>query len=285
MAIPDYLKVEVRRHLRYPLVGSPISSNGNQSYSGTMGQGGGLIGFRYFEYMPLLEYRMNNISQPEDVALLGAQSAYFNAFWTPASAKITVTAATPVTGETPSIQINGQTTSYTVAAADTAAIVAAGLANALNANTSLTSTVIAQPTANAFTLTSKSLGALANTLTCIGFGTASVAIAVTNAATAPSVTLQGGQDPPGPVWLDTSQSVVQPYFGYIPIIRYWESQLTNAAGGMDTVKADVFEQRQDELAARHGGYTLWCKRLAQFFAIPYGGAGTYDGSTPRQRIS
>jgi hypothetical protein len=285
VAIPNYLKVEIRRHLKYPLVGSPISSNGNQAYSGTMGQAGGLIGFRYFEYMPLLEYRMNNISQEEEVALLGSQSSYFSTFWVAGSSRVTVTAASPVVGDQPTVQVNGQALTYTVNVADTAALVATGIANSINANSSVALVVIAQASANVVTITSRTLGALANTLTIVGFGSPSVALAVTNASAVAAVTLQGGQDPPGPVWLDTAQTVSQPYFGYVPIIRYWESQLTNAASGMDTIKADVFTQRQDELAARSGGYQFWCKRLAQFFAIPYGGAGTYDQTGSRKRVS
>lgn len=280
MAISNALNVEIRRHLKYPLVGSPT----NGMVTGTTGQAGGIIGFRYFEYMPLLEYRIRNISAEEEVALLGSQSQFFNAYWTAATAKITVT-GTPVAGETPTVQINGQSSAYTTAVGDTATVVASQLAQALNVIPQLSPYIIAQSQAAVIALSSRSLGSQANTLTVLGFSTPSVTLAVTNAAMVAAVTMQGGQDPPGPVWLDPSQTISQPLFGYIPIIRYWESQITNAASGMDTLRADVFTQRQDELAARSGGYTMWCRRLAQYFAIPYGGAGIYDGSQPGRRLT
>lgn len=285
MALTTGQRVEIGRHLKYPMIGAPAVTSGGPPYTSTFGQAGGLLGFRYFEFYPLLLFRLANMSQNEEVSIVGSQSPFFGQFYTAASAIVTITAPTPVSGDGITVQINGQPAQTTFTGIDTQTTIASKVANAINANASLSAVVIAQANGAVVTVTALAIGGRANSLSITAFvqGT-SATVAVTSGGL-PTNTLQGGQDPPGPVWVDPADFVVQPYFGYLPIIRYWESQLSNAASGMDTVQAAVFHQRQDEFAARMGGYETWCKRLAQFISVPYAGAGRFDGSGPSRRIS
>lgn len=282
---------EVLRHLGYPIMGSPQVQSAGPPYTATFGQSGGLLGFRYFEFYALLVYRLNNLSQEEEVALLGPGSAFFPNFFTRAQAQINVTVTTAVAGDSVTAQINGASASYVLIGGDTSATVAQGLEAAINAQPVISSAVLAQEVAGKCIVTARTPGFAANSLAISAFtqgvaGASSVSTTVTlSDGTTPTPVLSGGQDPPGPVFYDPSQPVSMPYFGYLPIVRYWESQVPLAASGMNILKADVFSQRQDELAARTGGYVTWCKRVAQWAGVPYRGAGSFDGGGPRRRVS
>ena len=285
MALTTAQRVEIGRHLGYPLIGAPAVTSGGPPYTSTFGQAGGLLGYRYFEFYPLLLFRLANMSTNEEVSIVGSQSSFFGSFYTAASSIVTITAATPVAGDSVTVQINGQPATYTFANADTATLIATGVASAINANGNLASVVIAQNAGPVVIVTARVIGSRANSLSIAAFVQGVSASVAVTFATASTNTLQGGQDPPGPVWIDPAEQVAQPYYGYLPIIRFWETQLTNSASGMDTIRAAVFEQRQDELAARYGGYLTWCKRLAQFMAVPYMGAGNFMGTKGSRRMA
>ena len=285
MALTTAQRVEVGRHLGYPMIGGPAVTSGGPPYTSTFGQAGGLLGFRYFEFYPLLLFRLANMSTNEEVSIVGSSSSFFGSFYTAANASVTITAAAPASGDNVTVQINGQPSSYTFAVSDTQATIAAGLASSINTNTALAGLVIAQNAGAAVAINARVIGARANSLSIASYVQGVSATVAVTYASAPTNTLQGGQDPPGPVWIDPSEQITQPYYGYLPIIRFWETQLTNSASGMDTIKADVFSQRQDELAARYGGYLTWCKRLAQFISVPYMGAGNYMGTQGSRRMA
>jgi len=277
---------EIRRHMGYPLIGSPSNVSAGPPYTNTMGQAGGLLGFRFFEFYPLLQYRIRNISTDEDVQILGAQSAFFSLYQGFAQAQISLTGGPPVAGDFVTAQINGVASTYTFIAADTLNLVATGLAAAINTQPTLSPVVVALPQGPNVIIQARAFGPEANALTIRAFSSQSVTVSTVQVGTSTTTTaLTGGKRVPGPLWLDPSSLVAQPIYGYLPIIQYCESQITNSASGMDTVKADVFHQRQTELAAREGLYRLWCKKLAQFFGVPYRGAGAYDGDGGGVRLA
>lgn len=288
MSITVSQRNEVLRHLGYPIMGSPQTQSAGPPYTATFGQAGGMLGFRYFEFYALLVYRLNNLAIEEEVALFGPGSTFFSGFYTAAKAQINIVvpvSATP--GDTITAQINGAAASYTLIAGDTAATISVGLELSINAQPVISPFVVSLAVANKAIITARTPGFMANSLALQTFVQGSSLTASTTIGDGVTTTsvLNGGSDPPGPVFYDPSQQLTMPYFGYMPIIRFWESQIPLASAGMKILKADVFHQRQDELAARVGGYQLWCKRLAQWAGVPYRGAGSFDGAGPRHRES
>jgi hypothetical protein len=82
---------------------------------------------------------------------------------------------------------------------------------------------------------------------------------------APGAT-SGGQTPPGPQF--TPIGTVEPVFGYVPIIRVLEGDMLNARINLDTLQADVWKPRQDELKVRYALLKQYRMELADRLSVP-----------------
>jgi hypothetical protein len=269
MPLNEAQKVNIRRHLGFPVAGLPlVSPSGGTLASGNMG-------YRFLQAYGQLEFRMNNISGPEEAALTGVPTGIV-ALVGPAvsSAGLVYTVTISGGGLGSPVEV-----SYTTVSTDTQASVVANLASLVNRNTTL-------QTAGFVAINPFGFGPFSQSQpqTVLGGGqTGNPAIPIaqmevvneipgvtsfvlaTASSGSPSLTvlMQGQQMPPSAtVSLVTNPATT--LWGFLPICDWLDGAVPGTTQNLDTAKADVWIPRQDEIEARTKLYDYWRVKMYQF---------------------
>lgn len=248
-------KTEIRRHLKYPVIGLIRQSPGG----GTLASG--FAGYRYFQAYGAMEYKLNNLNPDEEAKLLGT-----------ALAAVAFVGNGPNPGDSVSVTFSGAgiSPSQTVTATypsptppgDGKLWLANQLAALVQANTVLQGAGvqgIAPYGTGAFAQSAVPLPEVAFV------APASFAISTAfSGAAAPAITATGALVPPS-----TSLDGVTTIWGYLPIAAGLENAWLTSSQNLDTIKADVWKGRSNEAGARRSLYEQWCQQMADFLGIPH----------------
>ncbi len=254
MAVTDAQKAQVRRHLKYPVIGLPSISPGGASL------GVGFTGYRYFQAWGLMEYRLNNLQPVEEAMLLGVAIGGVSLLLQPS------------VGDTVSVVLSGGNLASSVT------ITTPPYATTQNLDGRL---VLCQQIANGVPASPALVAAGFLGYTPYGTGPYSQAVlpvpevaiqspvpftitASGTGATVPQVTSQGVLIPPS-TSLDGGATTI---YGYLNILNGLEFAYATASDNLDTTKADVWTARANELAQRKALYEHWVGMLSQFIGVP-----------------
>jgi hypothetical protein len=255
MAVTDAQKVQIRRHMGYPVMGLMQFSPGGASL------GTASSGYRFFQAYGLMEWRLNNLQVSEEAALVGS-----------CAAGIALVGVQPTVGQTASVVFAGggivggpitiTTPAFATSGTDGRLVLCQQLASLVSLNVTLQAAGIYAATPygtgpfaqNAvplpevgfvgptpFTISATSTGALAPVVTSQGVNVA------------PSTTLDGG---------------ITTIYGYLNILNGLESAYAGASDNLDTSKADVWTARSNELGLRTSLYINWRAMLSDFLGVP-----------------
>src|SRR5580704_7755536 len=262
MAISIVQMAEIGRILGYPNI-SPKNSL-NLEYPTFASQ------FGMWQPYAVLINRLSGASAYNEVQYLGAESSLFGTFFTPAAIALTVsTPSSIVVGVTVNLNAGGTVLSYITRAGDTPASVAAALSALVAENATVAAIFMPNPTGATLNLYNISaIGTDGNGVTCIATSSdpsCTLSFGATEAQMAYGQT-SGGQVPPGPQFTPTGTT--ETVFGFVPIIHILESDLVNARQNLDTLSADVWNPRQDELDVRYALLTEYKRQLANAISVP-----------------
>lgn len=265
-------KQDVRRHLGYPLIGLPRTTQAGGALAA-----GTTASYRYFQAYGMLEFRMNNLQAAEEAALMGG---YYSS--------VSVLGPTPNVGDTLTATFTGNFTGSPVSLIVTVipGMIVPTPPNPVYVNSNSGLAVVA---------TLAQLVLQNATLMAAGFSGfspyGSGPFAYQNTAVPlPEVSFV---NPVIPYTLTvtttglvaaqvnmTGQSQIPPYlpvmpgvttittYGYIPILNFFESSYGGTSQNLDTIRADVWTARHTELAERMSLYIVWREKLAGFLDIP-----------------
>lgn len=249
-------KSTCRRHLGYPVVGLPVlNPSGGSFYDGA-------VGYRWNQSYAFLEWKMNTLNPDEESRLTG--NAYGSV----------LIQGTTGSGDTVTVVISGaglsasQTVTYTAGSQDTALTVAAGIANLVNQNTTLVAAgfyAIAPYGTGPFNYR-PGLAPLSEVavLNAVSFSMTTSS----SGATSSALTTDGAQLHPSAVISDPLTDTPTRYWGYLNILDALESAVGSASDDLDTLKADVWSARPDEVPQRERLYKNWRLRLSKFLDVP-----------------
>ncbi len=266
MALTIAQKSSIRRHLNYPAVGLYAQSPGG----GTLGQAA--AGWRYHEAYGFLEYKMNNFNPDEEARLTGL-----------AFGAVALVGPQPNGGDTLSVTFSGGPLANPVTVTVTAGAPVANqdnrvtLCNALAAAVSLNATMQA---AGFVSLAPYGTGPVSQNAVAIAEVGFRCPQAFTLAASgtgvmAPQITATGAFLSP---W--TSFDGKTSIYGYVPILDNLEAAYGGTTQNLDTIQADVWKGRWNELGQRLSLYEVWVDKLVDFTGIP---RNPRRKSTPAQR--
>lgn len=266
--ITELQKVQIRRHLGFPVVGNP-----RRSPVGSHTLASGSIGWRFFQVFGMLEYRLNNLQPFEESIILGMATS---------SVIVSGSQAILPTGLTPQITISilsgsvSELLSYTTQVGDTIWHVGLGLAAELLANVNLMGVQFNAASPSSF----GNFSDVAKPpsieqpfpgieITCL---TEEFSVAVVSD---PPIILS--VEPGGGTFIDPSAVLEKvKYHGYLPILGALEGKIASSSDNLDTEKADVWTARKDEVEIREKLYRIWRQKLASFLSIPLWENSGYD---------
>lgn len=254
MAVTDAQKVQVRRHLGYPVIGLMQQSPGGMSL------GSSATGYRFFQAYGYMEWRLNNLQMSEEAALVGS-----------ATGGVSMAGSQPNVGDTVSVTLSGgaiaspqtlTTPAFELAGSDGRLIFCQQLASLVSLNTVLQA-------AGVYAATPYGTGpyaAAAVPLPEVAFVSPQpFTIAATGTGViAPQITSQGVYVFPY-ASLDGGTTTI---YGYTPILNGLEAALAGASDNLDTTKADVWTARSNELGLRASLYAVWRGKLSEFLGVP-----------------
>lgn len=247
-------KANVRRHLKYPVVGNiKVSPGGGQFAQGN-------IGWRFFQAYGTLEYRMNNLQPVEEAMMLGESYAAV-ALAGPQPNQDDVITVTLSGGPIPSPQTLTATAGEPIPNTDMRLPLALTLAAACSVNAVLQAAGVISLapygtgpySENAVPVPEVSFTASAD-FTIVAGGTGILR---------PQITATGTKVPP-----TCSLDGCATLWGYIPILDALEGKYLGASDNLDTIKADVWQGRSNEVGARRSLYENYLRMMADFFGIP-----------------
>ena len=256
MALTISQKSTLRRHLGYPVVGLPVLNPAGGSFYD------GAVGYRWNQAYAFLEYRMQTLNPDEEARLTG------NAY-----GSVLVQGNTQV-GDTVSITLSGGglvtpiTLTYTATSQDTALTIAFEIGNLVNQNATLVGNGfygLAPYGTGPFNYR-PNLAPLSEVT--VQNSVAFVLSATSTGSTSAAVTTDGSQLHPSAVMSDPLSNIRTRYWGYLNILNALESAVGSASDDLDTLKADVWSARPDEIAQRERLYKNWRWRLSKFLDIP-----------------
>jgi hypothetical protein len=270
LPLTEAQKVNIRRHLGFPVAGLPLISPAG----GTLGSGN--AGYRFLQAYGQLEFRLNNLAGPEEASLTGEPTGIFALIGPAVTPGVTFQVIFSGGG-----LVSPVTISYTSVSGDTQSAVVANLASRVNNNATLQAagfialnpfgqgpmsqnqgqpqTILGnQQTGNpAIPIAQVEIlliapGVTSFTMTCSSSGTPSL------------VTLMQGQQvpPTSTVSLVTNPSTV--LWGYLPICDWLEGAVAGSTQNLDTSRADVWYPRMDEVEERNKLYDYWRRRMYLF---------------------
>lgn len=256
--LTDVQKIQIRRHLGFPVAGNPVQSpvGGSTLLSGFQG-------YRFFTVYGQLEYRMNWMQPIEEAIITGLQTMV-----------VTISAATTASigaGLVLSVEIIqgslDETVSYTTVAGDTIYSIGQNLANNLLANANLVA-------AGFYAASPLSTGAYSQAARPPAVVQPFPGLQITDLSKFNNVLTSAT-----PVFLSAGSSVsIAPppsatidgelYQGYLAILDKIEGMSATSIENLDTEKADVWTARRDEVEAKEHLYYVWRQKLAEFMEIP-----------------
>lgn len=254
MPLTDAQKVQVRRHLKYDVIGLMVQSPGGGSL------GNAAAGYRYFTAYGRMEWRLNNLQTSEEAALLGT-----------ATGGISMVGPQPNPGDVVSVTLSGgsiptpqtvTTPAFALTGSDGRLVFCQQLA-ALVANNSVLRA------AGIVSMTPYGTGpyaANAVPLPEVGFSspTQFTIAASGSGVIIPQVTSQGVLTPPS-TSLDGGATIL---FGYVNILNGLEFAYGSASDNLDTAQADVWKARSNELGLRMSLYEVWVGMMSDFLGVP-----------------
>lgn len=269
-------KSAVRRHLGYPIVGLISQNpNGGSLYDGS-------VGYRWNQSYAFLEYKLTAGLNPDEEARItgNAYGAVLLNGTTQSGDSVTLTiSGGPLTNPVP--------VTYTAGSSDTSFTMAVGLANLVNQNSTLSA-------AGFFSLAPYGGGPYSYRPNLQPVPEMAVqnpqafTLAVTSSgATSAAVTANGALLHPDAVLSDPLTNTRTRYWGYLGILNALETAIGSASDDLDTLKADVWTARPDEVQQREQLYHNWRRRLSLFLDVPlwedvpnshYTGSRAFDGA-------
>ncbi len=268
MALTSESKVSVRRHLCYPVIGLITTSPAGGALAS------GFIGYRFFQTYGRLEFKMNNLDPVEESILLGN-----------AIGAVALIGPQPNAGDTVSVTLsNGN-----IASPQTITATAPAPVNGVDARLTLCNLLASAAQLNPVL---QAAGILA--VTPFGTGPYSqqaipvpqvafespVSFTITSSGSGalyPQITSHGTQLPPvASLASAASPNISTPVYGYLPILDVLEGAYAAASGNLDTIQADVWKGRSNELGQRYSLYRMWQGRLADFLGVPLDPDRTLD---------
>lgn len=249
-------KVQVRRHLGYPVTGLPI-----RSPAGGAALNHGFQGYRFLQVYGQLEFRMNWLQPVEEAVITGLAFAYVQISSAP-GVVITPGADLSIQLVTSDGEID-ETLEYTTQAGDTIFTIGSTFANLLAMNGTLTNAgfVANAPFTNGvFTNVTEPVPGIQLisprdfTTTVVYEGDATLIVA------------PGGGVPQDPIIVvDDGDTTI---IGLLPILSYLQGKIASSSDNLDTERADVWFARKDEVTQRKELYHYWRNELAKFLDIP-----------------
>ncbi len=249
-------KSGIRRHLGYPTVGIAVTNAAGGSLMD------GSIGYRYFQAYAFMEYKLDNFNPDEEARITGnAYGSILVQGNTQPGDTITVTLSNgPLT--------NPVSVTYTAGSSDTALSMAVGVANLVNQNAALLSAgfyAVAPYGTGPYAYRPGGIPLAA--MSVLGTQSYTFAAAATGSTSA-AVTSNGAILTPRAVLTDPFTNQVTQIYGYLPILDALETGAVGTSEDLDTLKADVWSARQDELEEREKLYKFWRMRLSKFMFVP-----------------
>jgi len=280
MAISQTQMAEVARILGFPNL-SPQTSL-NMEYPTFSSQ------FAVFQPYAQLLNRLAGASDADEVQYFGAESTKFASFFTPSQIVLTFSGPGPTTGVIIRINLGGNQYEYTVNDSDTYASIAAAFSASLADDPQGSALFLPNAVGPALGLYNvAAVGTDGNGVQCMAGSTdTSVLVSFGGAAAqfAAGAT-SGGQVPPGPQFTAiTGAQKGQVVFGFVPIIHLLESDLVNARANLDTLSAEAWHPRQDELDVRKALLDKYRIDLANGLAVPIDPDIMGNNSRGSQRI-
>lgn len=218
----------------------------------------------------MLLNRLSQASPSDEVQYFGAESPQFGSFYSAATLSLTMSTPSSIaTGVSVYMNIAGVQEEYTTIAGDTPTTVIKAFESLINQD----------PNVNTVFL-SNAVGLTLNLYYVQAIGTDGNGVQVMAVSNDPSLLLSfggspaqfagsatsAGTTPPGPQFTPIGSANV--VFGYVPIIHILESDLVNARINLDTLQADVWYPRQDELRVRYSLLWQYRKELANRLSVP-----------------
>lgn len=253
MPLTDAQKAQVRRHLKYDVIGLPIVSPGGAAY------GQASAGYRYFTAYGRLEWRMNALSPSEEAILLGVPFG-----------GVAFVGGQPNPGDT--VSVTFAATGVAAQTITTPPFSATGVDGRLQFAQQIVSLTQQNSILRAFglnTYTPYGTGPFAATavpLPEVGF-TAPAIFTLSATGTGvitPQITSQGNFVPPS-TSLDGGKTTI---FGFLNILNGLEFAYGAASDNLDTAQADVWKARSNELGLRMSLYETWVGQMSDFLGVP-----------------
>jgi hypothetical protein len=258
MALQILTKVNIRRHLGYPLAGLTTSSPAGGTLSSANNA------YRFFGSYGQLEFRMNQLAPSEEAVLTGSPygAVGFNNANTPIVAGTVIT----VTLNSPQFSTNPVILTYTVQPTDDLLIICGQLANQAALNTDFTA-------AGFYAINDYGTGPWSQQIVPFPIcsfiapsNSSSFSINVSGSGnTVPQVVANGQLLPPA-IYLETTIPAKE-IFGYLPILDTLESFYAGTVQNLSTTKAREWTRNSRELTEKKMLYNQWRQRLAQFMGI------------------
>jgi hypothetical protein len=255
MALTLAQKSDVRRHLKYPVMGNIMVSPGGGQFAQ------GFQGYRFFQAYGTLEWKMTNLAPDEEARLLGL-----------AYGAVALVGPQPNPGDTISVTLSGGPigSPQTITAVAGPAIpntdmrlpLVLSLAAAINRNTVLQAAGVISlapygtgPYAmNAVPVPELSITAVSSfTIATAGSGILVPTITANGILLSPSTTLDGGNTT---LW------------GFLPICNGLENAYFTTSDNLDTRKADVWTANPNEGGQRRSLYENQVQLMADFLGVP-----------------
>ena len=256
--LSDFQRTNVRRHMGYPVVGMPF-----QSPVGGASMAHGFPGFRYFEISSTLEFRLQYMMPFEESFITGFAAGLVSVRRTdgqdPRSPFAAGVAASLVITQAPAPPV---TVTVITAEGDDSFALAINLANAAAADPTLAAAGI---TATAPLNGGGNWPANTTPIPSLQI-TAPLSFTVASSAVAPAMAYAepaSGSLPPLQVVIDEVT-----YYGYLQILDVLQGRVATASENLDTLKADVWTARPDEMEAREALYQNWRLKLARYLDVP-----------------
>jgi hypothetical protein len=236
----------------------------------------------------IMNIRLSQASPSDEVQYFGAESPQFGSFYAPSTAAITFfTPSTVAVGVVVNLNAGGTVLTYTTVTGDTPDSICEQFATQINQNPNVNPTFLANfvgPVLNIYYITT--IGTDGNGIQCMVTSSDPSLLSTFSVLSAPSQfsfgATFGGTTPPGPQFTPIGTDNV--VFGYVPIIHLLESDLINARINLDTLKADVWQPRQDELKVRYSLLWYYRKELADRISVPIDPDLTGNANQITQRI-
>jgi hypothetical protein len=247
-------KSSVRRHLGYPVAGLVQTSVAGATFAS------GAVGYRFTQAYGFLEWKLVNLNPDEECRLTGN-----------ALAAVLLSGPQPNPGDTISVTLSGGNIAAPQTLMATAVTPVPGQDMRLNLVNSLAGGAAINPilqAAGVIGLAPYGTGPYSQNAVPVveAAFTSPVPFSITAGGSGvlfPQITATGVQLPP-----TASLDGINTLWGYLPILDGLESAYAGASQNLDTIQADVWKGRSNELGQRTSLYEVWRGKLSDFLGTP-----------------